>query len=43
MLNEKLIKIYERNKILREPRWRSYCRREVNKGTCDGIREVNNS
>ena len=32
MTHEKLKNIYERNKILREPRWKSYHRREINKG-----------
>jgi len=32
MTHEKLKKIYERNKILREPRRKSYYRREINKG-----------
>jgi len=36
MIHEKLKIIYERNKILREPRRKSYYRRKVNKGTYEG-------
>jgi len=40
MTHEKLKIIYERNKILREPRWKGYYRSEVNKGTKDKLKTV---
>ena len=41
MIHEKLKIIYERNKILREPRRKSYYRRKVNKGTYEGWIKTN--
>jgi len=40
MTQKKLKKIYDKNKILRETRWKSYYRREVNKGTKDKLKIV---
>jgi len=36
MTHEKLMKIYERNKIMRELRRKSHYRSEINKRKCDG-------
>ena len=40
MTHEKLKIIYERNKILREPRWEGYYRKEINTETKDKLKIV---